>query len=117
MKDIDEIRAENLVLLQKEIGSPTKTEDKLEMTLSQFQNLRDRAKDSKTGKPRGMRKSTARKIEAKAEKWEGWLDIDRSEDGHGRIISIYEQLSDVRKAAAETALLGLLALEKEELKK
>lgn len=44
------------------------------MSAAQFANLRDGAKDSKTGKPRGMRKETARRIEEAAKKPEGWLD-------------------------------------------
>ncbi|GAA4424665.1 hypothetical protein GCM10023090_18500 [Acidovorax lacteus] len=48
------------------------------MSPSQFANLRDGAKDSKTGKPRGMRKETARRIEKAAGKESGWLDIDHS---------------------------------------
>ena len=111
MKDIDQIRADNLHLLQKEFGSASATADRLEMTLSQFQNLRDRAKDSKTGKPRGMRKETARKIEDRAGKHSGWLDLDHSDDGPGRILSIYQRLSPARQSAAEQSLLGLLALE------
>lgn len=114
MKDIDEIRANNLKLLQEEFGGATATADRLEMTLSQFQNLRDRAKDSKTGKPRGMRKETAKKIETLAGKHPGWLDLDHSGDGPGRIASIYMQLSPARRSAAEQSLLGLLALEQAE---
>jgi hypothetical protein len=44
------------------------------MSLAQFSNLRDGAKDSQTGKARGMRKETARRIEEAVGKPSGWLD-------------------------------------------
>lgn len=44
------------------------------MSTTQFINLRDGAKDSKTGKPRGMRKATAWRIEDAAGVERGWLD-------------------------------------------
>ncbi|WP_322105870.1 hypothetical protein [Paraburkholderia sp. J41] len=76
MRDIDEIRRANLRLLAEEYGSPTSAANALNMSLAQFANLRDGAKDSKTGKKRGMRKDTARRIECAANKPEGWLDED-----------------------------------------
>ena len=80
MKDIDEIRRNNLKLIESESGSGTAAAQKVGMSLAQFANLRDGAKDSKTGKPRGMRKETARKIEAMSGKRPGWLDIDHSDN-------------------------------------
>ncbi len=56
MKDIDEIRRDNMRLLEQEFGGPTPASKALDMSPSQFTNLRDGAKDSKTGKRRGMRK-------------------------------------------------------------
>jgi phage repressor protein C with HTH and peptisase S24 domain len=78
MKDIDEIRRENLRTLEKEAGGVTAAADLVPMSVAQFSNLRDGARDSKTGKPRGMRKDTARKIEAGHKKPVGWLDTDHS---------------------------------------
>lgn len=78
MKDIDEIRRENMRLIEREAGGTTEAATLCGMSPSQFANLRDGAKDSKTGKQRGMRKETARRIEASAKKPEGWLDIDHS---------------------------------------
>ncbi|WP_353630657.1 S24 family peptidase [Achromobacter xylosoxidans] len=79
MKDIDEVRRENLRRLEQEHGGPSAAAKALEMSPSQFMNLRDGAKDSKTGKPRGMRKETARKIEERAGKPIGWLDVSHPE--------------------------------------
>lgn len=80
MKDIDSIRRDNMRLIEKEVGGTTEAASMCGMSPSQFANLRDGAKDSKTGKPRGMRKETARRIEASASKEAGWLDIDHSGD-------------------------------------
>ncbi|MDR1661235.1 MAG: hypothetical protein LBR95_02235 [Azoarcus sp.] len=78
MKDIDDIRRENLCLLEKEMGGATAIANLIGMSPVQYINLRNGAKDSQTGKPRGMRKGTARKIEAAAGKPAGWLDTDHS---------------------------------------
>ena len=74
MHDIDEIRRENIRLLEKEAGSPTVAANMVDMELAQFVNLRDGAKDSKTGKKRGMRKETAWRIEDGFKKPRGWLN-------------------------------------------
>ena len=78
MKDIDETRRNNLRIIENECGSPSDAANSVGMSLSQFANLRDGAKDSQTGKRRGMRKETARRIEKAAGKPEGWLDVDRA---------------------------------------
>lgn len=79
MWDVDDIRRANLVRLEKETGGTTATAQRLGMSPAQFANLRDGAKDSKTGKPRGMHKSTARRIEEAAGKPIGWLDQNHDE--------------------------------------
>lgn len=79
MKDIDEIRRENLRRIEMERGGPSEAARAVNMSTAQFANLRDGAKDSKTGKPRGMRKETARRIEEAAGKSEGWLDQEHTE--------------------------------------
>jgi hypothetical protein len=79
MKDIDEIRRNNLRRLEIECGSPTAAAHLLDMSGAQFTNLRDGAKDSKTGRRRGMRKETARRIEKAAGKPAGWLDVDHDD--------------------------------------
>ncbi len=71
--DIDEIRRQNMRHLESLHGAPMLAE-KAGMSLSQFYNLRDGAKDSKTGKRRGMRKETAWKIEDAAGVERGYLD-------------------------------------------
>lgn len=72
--DIDEIRRANIRALEARHGP--RLAKAAGMSPSQFYNLRDGAKDSKTGKPRGMRKETAWKIEDAAGAPRGWLDQD-----------------------------------------
>lgn len=74
MQDIDEIRRKAMEMLEQEVGGPVAAAARAGMSYSQWANLRSGAQDSKTGKPRGMRKETARKIEAAFGKAEGWLD-------------------------------------------
>lgn len=73
--DIDEIRRQAMGLLEKEAGGPVAAAKRAGMGYSQWANLRSGAPDSKSGKPRGMRKETARKIEKSFGKPEGWLDV------------------------------------------
>lgn len=75
--DIDEIRRTNIRKLAEKVGAPTLA-SRAEMSLTQLYNLRDGAKDSKTGKPRGMRKETAWRIEDAGGVERGWLDVDHS---------------------------------------
>lgn len=79
MKDIDEIRRDNIRLIEHECGGPAAAAGRIGMSHTQFTNLRNGAKDSKTGKPRGMRKGTARRIEEALNKPLGWLDVDHSQ--------------------------------------
>jgi phage repressor protein C with HTH and peptisase S24 domain len=71
--DIDEIRRANIRLLEKRLGAVFLAKQ-AGMSPSQFYNLRDGAKDYKTGKARGMRKETAWKIEDAANVLRGFLD-------------------------------------------
>lgn len=87
--DIDDIRRANLRIIELELGSPTAAAKQVGMSRSQFINLRDGAKDSESGKPRGMRKGTARRIESMAGKDANWLDCD-----HGTSVTIIETSED-----------------------
>jgi phage repressor protein C with HTH and peptisase S24 domain len=80
--DIDEIRRQNIRALEAIHGAPALAKN-AGMSLSQFYNLRDGAKDSKTGKPRGMRKETAWKIEDAAGVERGYLDIPHRHEPDG----------------------------------
>lgn len=104
MKDIDQIRRENMATLEQEAGGVTAAADRAGMSQSQWSNLRAGAVDSKTGKPRGMRKETARKIEITAGKPTGWLDLD-----HGLLSpSSYTQtpLNQAESAGEHKSIVG-----------
>ena len=77
--DIDEIRRSNIRKLEKEFGAAFLAKE-AGMSSSQYYNLRDGAKDSKTGRPRGMRKQTAWKLEDAAGVHRGYLDIPHEND-------------------------------------
>ncbi|EID3014080.1 hypothetical protein LB105_003982 [Salmonella enterica] len=94
MKDIDDIRRDNIRLLEAELGGPTEAANRVGMSPAQFSNLKKGAKDSKTGRPRGMHKNTARRIEKAAGKPAGWLDIDHS-IGHHIEESPYQNISEL----------------------
>ena len=79
MKTVDEIRRDNLKILEQEAGSPSEMARRVEMSYSQYVNLRDGAADSKTGKSRGMRTETARRFEVSCGKPKGWLDVHHSD--------------------------------------
>lgn len=78
MKSIDEIRVENLLILIKRYGSIQKLADALDRSHGQISQWKNRAKSSKTGKPRGMESETARWIEKTLKIPENWLDTDHS---------------------------------------
>ena len=71
--DIDEIRRTNLRALESKMGASAICK-LTEMSPTQFYNLRNGAKDSKTGKRRGMRKETAWKFEDAVGLSRGYLD-------------------------------------------
>jgi hypothetical protein len=74
--DIDELRRANIRALEVEAGSPKLAADRLGMTYVQYVNLRDGAKDPRSGKKRGMRKETAWRFELAFGKPQGWLDTN-----------------------------------------
>lgn len=84
MRDIDEIRRDNIRQIERELGGPAAAANAVGMSLAQYANLRDGAKDSKTGKPRGMHKATARRFETAGGKRLGWLDVDHDTEAAAR---------------------------------
>jgi hypothetical protein len=72
--DIDEIRRQNILILEREAGSVKAMHESVNMSYTQYVNLRDGAKDARSGKPRGMRKETAWRFEDARKKDRGWLD-------------------------------------------
>jgi len=90
--DIDQIRRDNICRLEKAFGGGAALAKIVKMSDSQYYNLRNGAKDSKTGKPRGMRRATAHRFEIACGKPPGWMDADHSRkdqnQSSGKIIDI-----------------------------
>lgn len=105
--DIDDIRRANIRLLEKEASSARAAADRVGMTYVQYVNLRDGAKDSETGKPRGMRKSTAWKFEDKFGKPRGWLDQDHSQSSAPTEVDAL--IATIRRSSDEGTLSPQLA--------
>ena len=101
MADIDEVRRKAMAVLEKEAGGPVAAAKKVGMSYSQWKNLRVGSSDSKTGKPRGMRKETARKIEAAFDRPDGWLDYaDLIEDLDADLARATDDFDIVKQAWA-----------------
>lgn len=99
MKLIDDLRRDNLSILRKELGGLKQLAEKLEREDSQVSQWILGSKNSGTGKPRGMRSDTARFIESRCGKQEGWLDQDHSrETTH----AVADRLADTLRMPAKT---------------
>jgi len=88
MKLIDDLRRENLAQLRADAGGLNKLSSLLDRDDSQVSQWLNGLKNSGTGKPRGMRSNTARYIEEKCKKPQGWLDQDHSAEAGDQTIQI-----------------------------
>lgn len=86
MKTVTQVRHEKLLGLIAEIGSVQAFATKIDASHSQISQLKTQAKHSKTGRPRAIGDSMARKIEAAFGKPTGWMDSDdaRPADSAGK---------------------------------
>jgi hypothetical protein len=74
MKTIAEIRLDNLLLLIEEVGSAEALASKVNSSAVYISQLKNRAPDSKTKKPRQIGDPLARKMESACGKERGWMD-------------------------------------------
>ena len=74
MKTIAEIRLDNLLVLIEEFGSAEALAAKVNSSAVYISQLKNRAPDSKTKKPRQIGDPLARKMEASCGKERGWMD-------------------------------------------
>ena len=84
MKFIDDIRRENLGILKEEFGSLSALAKCLERSESQISQWINGSLNSGNNKPRGMRSSTARWIDIKCSKENGWLDVPHDAESNRR---------------------------------
>lgn len=83
MKTIEVIYRDNLALLIEAHGSQANLSKVIGKAPAQISQWLNASNDSKTGKPRSMRRETAREIERLAGKPPGWMDTDHSADKQG----------------------------------
>lgn len=81
MKTSDEVNWENLLILIGEAGSDDALAEKYGCTAPYIRQLKLKSKDSGSGKPKGIGRATARKLEDCMGKPHGWLDQDHSGGG------------------------------------
>lgn len=79
---IEEIYRARLKMLATEAGSQTALAVKLDKSPAQVSQWINASKDSKTGKPRSMDRTTAREIEKKCGKPDGWMDQPLDDSGY-----------------------------------
>lgn len=107
MQNVDEIRRARLRQAAEELGSVQALADAAGKSPSQISQLITGAKDSKTGKPRGMRSSTAREIEAAIGKPSGWLEMTDDDLYMARV----KRLPPGKRALLDERLNALLEAE------
>ena len=78
MKDIAEIRIDNLERLVVEMGTLTRVADAAQTTPIYLSQVRRRSAKQETGKQRTMGSEIARRIEAGCKKPSGWMDHDHT---------------------------------------
>lgn len=96
--DIDEIRRINIKALEA-IHGAAKLYKAAGMSPTQYYNLRNGAKDSKTGKPRGMRIQTAQRFEDAANVPRGYLDKLHSHENTAAAPQLVQQPMNTRNAS------------------
>lgn len=77
MKIINEIRRDNLLILIKEAGGTLKLAEAYGCTEAAIKTMLNAYKDSKSGTPKGIGPSSARKLEECMGKERGWLDHEQ----------------------------------------
>lgn len=130
MKTIAEIRLDNLEVLIAEFGTQDRVAELAETSPVYISQLRNKAKDSKTGKHRQIGDPMARKLEAGCGKELGWMDNPQPAAGQpaasepagvyalaGRQVAWpfqnvsatdFERLSDFARGQVEGYIKGLL---------
>lgn len=78
VRTVDDIRRENLGTLVRDAGGVTALATIVGVDTAQMSQWLNGSKESSTGRRRGMRADSCRKVEAKAGKPPGWLDTDHS---------------------------------------
>jgi hypothetical protein len=109
MKTIDEIYRDNLRLLAAEHNSVVAVADLIGCSSSQYSQWMNGSENSGTGKPRGMRVSTARRIEKACGKPAGWMDKvhDDNEREVEELLSLFQSLGIKDRQMALTMIRAI----------
>jgi DNA-binding transcriptional regulator YdaS (Cro superfamily) len=102
---IDQIYRDNLRLLVKEAGTQDALAAAIGKSPAQISQWINASKDSKTGKPRTLARATAREIERKRGKPEGWMDQPHAETPVAAVSPV-EQAADGVLTEEQQALLA-----------
>lgn len=99
MKTVAEIRHDNLLLLLDEIGTAEALATLVESSPIYISQLRHKAVDSKTKKPRQIGDALARKLESRCGKEVGWMDhehlqLSYRQERINHAIAAMEQMED-----------------------
>jgi hypothetical protein len=92
MKTINEIHRENLKALVDEFKSVTAVAAMLGCSESQYSQWLNASTNSGTGKPRGLRSSSTRRIEKACGKPTGWMDKEHSKVDLGATAAPQEKM-------------------------
>ena len=111
MPTIDEIRRQNLTALVKELGGNKPLAERVGVSESQMAQWVNGAKESKTGKARGMRLDSCHRIEDAAGKPRGWLDqshnaADQVGGGQKTTAAVIADLAESMSAHQQEQLLA-----------
>ena len=78
MKSASEVRLENLEVLVKEAGTADALAEACGLSAEYISQIRNRAIDNKTGRPRNLGSRAARKLEEGMSKPLGWMDTNHA---------------------------------------
>ena len=107
MKLVDEIRRDNLELLIAEMGSLKAVAEHGHTSEIYLSQIKNRAIDRKTGKPRSMGAKVARRLEAG--KSHGWMDEQHQDDAMSRYVTqIKSLLTAIPADRQSTAVLEVV---------
>lgn len=99
MKTVAEIRHDNLLLLLEETGTAEALANLVESSPIYISQLRNKAVDSKTKKPRQIGDALARKLESRCGKEVGWMDHEHPQMSYrqeriNHAVAAMEQMED-----------------------
>lgn len=90
MKTVSEIRLQNLELLIAEAGTAELLAERCDLSAIYISQIKNRAIDAKTSKPRNLGAQAARKLERGTGKPQGWMDREHA-NSEQSIVIVKEQ--------------------------